>query len=147
MLSPSHLADVLANMVYVNFFKTPPKKTLWKGKKKICWESVGVINIIFKSAKETSYFWSGIENKNKIRAIAVITSYIVVYKEFWGFPGDSVVKNLPGNEGVMDSIPGSGRSSGEENGNALQYSCLEIPMDRGAWRVIVHGITKESDMT
>ena len=106
-----------------------------------------MINIIFKSAKETSYFWSGIENKNKIRAIAVFTSYIVVYKEIWGFPGGSVVKNLPGNAGDMDSIPGSGRSSGEENGNALQYSCLEIPMDRGAWRVIVHGITKESDMT
>ena len=147
MLSPSHLADVLANMVYINFFKTPPNKTLWKGKKKICWESVGVINIIFKSAKETSYFWSGIENKNKIRAIAVFTSYIVVYKEIWDFPGGSVVKNLPDNAGDMDSIPGSGRSSGEENGNALQYSCLEIPMDRGVWRAIVHGITKESDMT
>ena len=147
MLSPSHLADVLANMVYIKFFKTPPKKTLWKGKKKICWESVGVINIIFKSAKETSCFWSGIENKNKIRAIAVFTSYIVVYTEIWDFPGGSVVKNLPDNAGGMDSIPGSGRSSGEENGNALQYSCLEIPMDRGVWRAIVHGITKESDMT
>ena len=113
------MADVLANMVYINFFKTPRKKSLWKGKKKICWESVGVINVIFKSAKETSCFWSGIENKNKIRAIAVFTSYIVVYKEIWGFPGGSVVKNLPDNAGDMDSIPGSGRSSGEANGNAL----------------------------
>ena len=43
--------------------------------------------------------------------------------------------------------PGSGRSSGEGNGNPLQYSCLENPMDRGAWRATVHAVTKESDMT
>ena len=41
-----------------------------------------------------------------------------------------------------DSIPGSGRSPGEENGNQLQDSCLEDPMDRGAWRAMVHGVTK-----
>ena len=45
------------------------------------------------------------------------------------------------------SIPGSGRSSGEGNGNPLQYSCVGNPMDRGAWRAIVHGIPKESNMT
>ena len=43
-------------------------------------------------------------------------------------------------------IPESGRSPGEGNGNPLQYSCLGNPMDRGAWRATVHGITKESDM-
>ena len=58
-----------------------------------------------------------------------------------------MVKNPPANAGDVDSIPGSGRSSGEENGNSLQYSCLGNPMDRGAWRAIVHGVTKESDMT
>ena len=42
------------------------------------------------------------------------------------------VKRLAYNAGDLDSIPGSGRSSGEENGNPLQYSCLESPMDRGA---------------
>ena len=55
-----------------------------------------------------------------------------------GFPGDSVVKNLPANAGdIRDagSIPGSGRSPGEGNGNLLQYPCLGKPMDRGAWRV------------
>ena len=46
------------------------------------------------------------------------------------------------NTGDLGSIPGSGRSPGEANGNPLQYSCLENPMDRGAWRAIVHGITK-----
>ena len=49
-----------------------------------------------------------------------------------GFPGGSAVKNLPANAGDMGSIPGSGRSPGEGNGNLLQYSCLENPMDRKA---------------
>ena len=46
----------------------------------------------------------------------------------------------------MGSIPGSGRSPGEGNGNPLQYSCLENPMDRGAWRATVHSVA-ESDTT
>ena len=59
-----------------------------------------------------------------------------------GFLGGSVVKNLPGNAGDMDLIPGSGRSPGEENGNTLQYSFLGNPMDRGACWDIVHGAAK-----
>ena len=62
--------------------------------------------------------------------------------EQWGFPGGSVVKNLPANAGDVGSIPGLGRSPGEENSNPLQYSCLEIPMDRGVWQATVHGFTK-----
>ena len=61
-----------------------------------------------------------------------------------------VVKNLPTNRGdVRDTvlIPGSGKSPEGRNGNPLQYSCLENPMDRGAWRAIVHGVTRESVMT
>ena len=56
-----------------------------------------------------------------------------------------VVKNLPANAGdIRDegSFPGSGRSPGEGNGNPLQYSCLENPMDRGAWWATVHGVVK-----
>ena len=49
------------------------------------------------------------------------------------FPGGSAVKNLPANAGDVGLIPGLGRSSGEENGNPLQYSCLENPIVRGAW--------------
>ena len=56
--------------------------------------------------------------------------------EPWGFPGDSVVKNLLANTGDAGSIPGSGRAPGEENGNLLQYSCLGKPMDRGAWQAM-----------
>ena len=51
-------------------------------------------------------------------------------------------KNPPANAGNMGLIPGSGRSPGGGHGNPLQYSCLENPMDRGAWRAAVHGITK-----
>ena len=56
-----------------------------------------------------------------------------------------VVKNPPANAGDvrdMGSIPGSGRSSGGGRGNPLQYSCLENPMDRGAWCATVHGVKK-----
>ena len=49
------------------------------------------------------------------------------------FPGGLVVKKLLANAGDRGSIPGSGRSPGEGNGNPLQYSCLENPMDREAW--------------
>ena len=48
-----------------------------------------------------------------------------------------MAKNLPANAGGAGSIPGSERSPGEANGNPLQYSCLENPPDRGAWRALV----------
>ena len=59
-----------------------------------------------------------------------------------GFPGASNGKESTCNAGDMGSIPGLVRSPGEGHGNPLQYSGLENPMDRGAWRVIVHGVTK-----
>ena len=62
-----------------------------------------------------------------------------------GFPSGSVVKNPPANAGDMDLILGSERSSGEGNGNPLQYSCLENPMDRGARWAAVHGVVEELD--
>ena len=60
-----------------------------------------------------------------------------------------MVKNLPANEGDtgdLGLIPGLGRSPGERNGNPLQYSCLENPMDRGAWRATIHRVAKSQDM-
>ena len=54
-------------------------------------------------------------------------------------PGGSAVKNPPASAGDVGSISGSGRSPGEGNGDPLWYSCLENPMDRGAWRATVHG--------
>ena len=65
----------------------------------------------------------------------------------WGFPGSSMVKNPPVNAGEAGYISGSGRSLGKGNSNPLQYSCLESPMDSGAWRAIVDGVAKEWDVT
>ena len=67
--------------------------------------------------------------------------------EVLGFPGRSVIKNLPANGGDTSLIPGLRRSPGEGNGNSLQYCCLGNPMDRGAWPATVHGVEKESDTT
>ena len=64
----------------------------------------------------------------------------------WGFPGGSVVKNLPANAGDTSSISGSGRSPGGGNGNPFQSSCLENPVDRGAWWPTVHGVTKSGTL-
>ena len=62
------------------------------------------------------------------------------YSYAWtGFPGGSDGKASACNVGDPGSIPGSGRSPGEGNGNPLQYSCLENPTDRGAWWTTVHG--------
>ena len=59
-----------------------------------------------------------------------------------GFPGGSDGKEPAYNARDLGSIPGSGISPGEGNGNPLQYSCLKNPMDGGAWRATVHGVTK-----
>ena len=59
----------------------------------------------------------------------------------------SVVKNVPATAGDMGLIPEWGRSSGEENGNPIQYSCLKKSNDRGTWQATVYGVTKESYVT
>ena len=64
-----------------------------------------------------------------------------------GRPDNSDGKESACNTGDPGSIPGSGRPPGEGNGNPLQYSCLENPMDRGAWQATVHGGHKELETT
>ena len=70
---------------------------------------------------------------------------------YMGLPGGSVVSSalltIECNAGDEGLIPGLGRSPGEGNGNPLHYSCLENPMDRGAWRATVHGVANELDKT
>ena len=68
-----------------------------------------------------------------------IYMYFYIYK---GFPGSSAGKEFTCNAGDLGSIPELGRSPGKGNGNPLQYSCLENPMDRGAWQSTVHGVAK-----
>ena len=64
---------------------------------------------------------------------------------FWGFPGVSEGNESACSAGHLDLIPGLGKSPGGGQGNPLQYSCLENPMDRGAWRATVHGVAKSHD--
>ena len=64
-----------------------------------------------------------------------------------GFLGSSNGKESARSAGALGSIPGSGRSPGQGNGNPLQYSCLENSMDRGVWWAIVPGVAKSQVMT
>ena len=80
------------------------------------------------------------------RNLVLILSHVLdVVSPLKGFPGGTVVKNLPTNaEDARDvgSISGLGRSLVAGNANPLQYSCLDNSMDRGAWQAIVHGVIK-----
>ena len=76
--------------------------------------------------------------------------YVCIYFPiclYIGFPGGSVVKKPRVNTGDMSSIPESGSSPREGNGNPFQYSCLKNPMDREAWQVAVYEVAKESGTT
>ena len=64
--------------------------------------------------------------------------YIIGSTNLEGFPGSSMVNNLPANAGGLGLIPGSGRSPGEGNGNSLEYSCVGNPTDRGDWWARIH---------
>ena len=81
--------------------------------------------------------WSGYQ-EDSLR----IVNIMYPYESVWGFPGGSVSKESACNAGDLGLIPGLVRSPGEGNGNPLQYSCLDNPMDRGAWWITVHGVAK-----
>ena len=68
--------------------------------------------------------------------------FIYKYVKNVDFPRSSVGKESACNAGDLGSVPGLGRSPGEGNGNPLQYSCLENPMDIGAWQATVHGVKR-----
>ena len=88
----------------------------------------------------------GIVLRVKCETLKMVSDRLLVLKHYLGgFPGEPVVKNSSANAGDAreeGSIPGLGRSPGAGNGNPLQYSCLENPMDRGIWQVIVQGAAK-----
>ena len=98
-----------------------------------CLSSLPLISVC---ASQFSCFLKGEEQQPSPQG--QIVRIINKYKS--GFPGGTLA-NVGDTKG-KGSIPGFGRSPGEGNGNPLQYSCLENPMDRGAWRATVHGLTK-----
>ena len=69
-------------------------------------------------------------------------NYLIILLDTYSFPGGSDGKESACKAGDAGLIPGLGRSPGEGNGNPLQYSCLENPMDGGACQATVHGVTK-----
>ena len=81
----------------------------------------------------------------KLIQLGILISVLLL--RWMGFPGGSVVKNLPANAGDVGLIPGLERSSGEGKGNPLWYFCLVNHMDRRTWWGIVHGVTGELDTT
>ena len=77
-----------------------------------------------------------------------MTACSVINELVWrGFPGGSDGEESACSAGDAGSVPGSGRSPGEGNGNPLQYSCLGNPMDRGAWWATAPGVARELDTT
>ena len=84
---------------------------------------------------------SGSKHKSSSDIAGITVLFKVLFCKM-GFPGGSDKKESACNAGDSGSIPGSGRSPGEGNGNPLQYSCLENPMNRGAWWATVHRVTK-----
>ena len=80
-----------------------------------------------------------------------LPQFFIIPNRNYPFPGGSDDKESACNAGDLGSIPGSGRSPGEGNGNPLQYSYLENSVDRGAWWATLHGVAKSqtqlSDLT
>ena len=121
--SPHHLSD----LVY-EFFP-------------FCYEYIGWASSClraFAPARSSFCAWNTIPTSvHIILMIFKFSSNVTLLK---GFPGDSDSKESTCNAGDLGLVPGFGRSAGEGNGNPLQYSCLENPMDRGAWWATVDGI-------
>ena len=69
-------------------------------------------------------------------------AFTTIYDVYQVFPGGSDGKGSASNAGDLGLIRGSGRSARKGNGNLLQYSCLQNPMDRGVWRATVQGVAK-----
>ena len=77
-----------------------------------------------------------------LRKQQLLVSEFSIAPPKWAFQMALAVKNPPADAGDWGSIPGLGRFPGGGHGNPLEYSCLENPMDRGAWRATVHGVAK-----
>ena len=118
---------------------------------------VGKLSTLWANLQMSSFFlwFSVLEGFLKLTCWAHSTSFLwvclwnslMLVCFIWSFPDGSDGKESACNAGDVGLIPGLGRSPGGGNGNPLQYSCLGNPTDREAWRVTVHGVAKELDMT
>ena len=81
-------------------------------------------------------------HSNRCEVISHYSFDLHFFYNEWGFPGGSEVKVSACNAGDLGSVPGSQRSPGEGNGNPLQYSCLENPMDGGVWWATIPEVAK-----
>ena len=88
---------------------------------------------------------SGLVVNMVVSSCGLVSIFKAPLVDFMGFPGGSDSKESACNSGDLGSIPGLGRSPGEENGNPLWNSCLENSMDRGARQATIHGVTKTWD--
>ena len=110
------------------------------------WESIGdevsvrYFWISWPSAMKKWHFNSALSLFSTFSILNEVLNDRIKVKE--GFLGGSDSKESAWNAGDLGSIPGSGRTPGEGHGNPLHYSCLENPMDRGAWKAAVRGVTK-----
>ena len=106
-----------------------------------------------QSCRKTSFLYLSVQFKylsvlmyyfhTEYNAFLILDMSLWHRKSKWvGFRDGLTVNNPLANTGDVGSIPGSGRSPREGNGNPIQYSCLEDPMDRGVWQATVHGVTK-----
>ena len=93
---------------------------------------------------DSEHLWSTTHHHSLFTLVtsAVSPKHIKSCINYCGFPGGSDNKESACNAGDEGSNPGLGRAPGEGNGNSLHHSCLENPMDRGAWRATVHGVAK-----
>ena len=97
-----------------------------------------------RELKDTNWYMYEISNKNALNSTGDIDYIKYIYRR--DFPGSSTGKEFACNAADPGLIPGSGISPGEGIRYPLQYSCLDNPMNRGAWQATVHGLT-ESDTT
>ena len=91
-------------------------------------------SVFFPPSCASSFLPSFFQVLRKVSSVHIWLLYYLLF--------GSEVKASARDAGDLGSIPGSGRSPGEGNGNPLQYSCLENPMDRGAWWATIHGVAK-----
>ena len=86
--------------------------------------------------------WKRLKSRSFSQNMQLYSSFSLYIRIYMGFPGGSVGKESACNAGDLGSIPGLGKCPGGGHGNPCQYSGLENPMDRGAWRAAVHGVTR-----